>query len=525
MQTSDLKAKGMLKIRVLEIENGQLIIQGTEKLSVQDGVIRFFAADENGNEYAADIQPYSDPGSKGGGEKPDVEECRYSIIIPAADGLCVAFYAETGQQTVELSPGYDKYIGLNRKERHSYMIKSGYIVICRGISLYLMKDTAKNRRHAETRYALSSIRKKGAGWLKTRAGEISLRNEIEKKKLKNQAAFVSVRADDHLMGNLERVYSEADFPKIFYSKKDPEKTPEYMGEMSKLIASSKVLVTDDYLYPLRTIRKKEGQFFIQLWHAAGAFKKFGVGESGMFPEVDALYHRDYDLVAVSSEYVREIYAKAFRVDADKVKAIGIPRTDKWYDPEYIENTRKSVKDRVPEISGKQIILYAPSFRKPPGRERVYIPEVDYKAINDALGEDQIMLLCPHPLMPPFEGVWEYDRIKLLQNIPTDDVMTVADLLITDYSSVIFEFSLLNKPMMFFCYDYDTYDKDFYLDYEKDLPGDIIRSTEELIVRLKEKDFKADDNLSAFREKYMSACDGKSTERVVNAISEYLNRGR
>ena len=78
-------------------------------------------------------------------------------------------------------------------------------------------------------------------------------------------------------------------------------------------------------------------------------------------------------------------------------------------------------------------------------------------------------------------------------------------------------------MAFFCYDYDTYDRDFYLDYDTDLPGEIFKTTDGFIEYLSKGSFETDGRLTAFREKYMSACDGNSSRRVAEAITEYLNK--
>ena len=96
-------------------------------------------------------------------------------------------------------------------------------------------------------------------------------------------------------------------------------------------------------------------------------------------------------------------------------------------------------------------------------------------------------------------------------------MLIADLLITDYSSVIFEYSLLGKPMAFFCYDYETYNRDFYLDYETDLPGPIFKNESELFDYLRKGSFEIDERMEQFKDKYMSACDGHCSERIAELI--------
>ena len=134
-----------------------------------------------------------------------------------------------------------------------------------------------------------------------------------------------------------------------------------------------------------------------------------------------------------------------------------------------------------------------------------------------------MILCPHPIMPEYEGEWNYSKVKMVRDVSTNDFMLVADLLVTDYSSVIFEYALLNKPMAFLCYDYDEYDRDFYLDYETELPGEIFKDLDSFLEYLRNGDYTCSTKMPGFREKYMSACDGNSSKRVAAAISELLNK--
>ena len=98
-------------------------------------------------------------------------------------------------------------------------------------------------------------------------------------------------------------------------------------------------------------------------------------------------------------------------------------------------------------------------------------------------------------------------------------MIASDMLITDYSSVMFEYALLRKPMGFFCYDYDDYDRDFYMDFDNELPGPLLRTQEELTEYLRQDEHPLMDDFENFYNKYMGACDGHSTERIVALIKE------
>ena len=102
------------------------------------------------------------------------------------------------------------------------------------------------------------------------------------------------------------------------------------------------------------------------------------------------------------------------------------------------------------------------------------------------------------------------------------MLAIADVIITDYSSVIFDASLMDKAMVFYCPDYGSYERDFYLNYDKDLPGEIVTDPEKLLEALRNAETEeAKQKVRAFREKQMGACDGKSTERIAKLIKDYL----
>ena len=110
----------------------------------------------------------------------------------------------------------------------------------------------------------------------------------------------------------------------------------------------------------------------------------------------------------------------------------------------------------------------------------------------------------------------------MRDFSTNDYMLISDMLITDYSSVIFEYALLRKPIAFFCYDLPTYDRGFYLNYPEDLPGDVYTNQEELTDYLTHPAKHILTNkMNYFVDKYMSACDGHSCERIANLINSYM----
>ena len=344
---------------------------------------------------------------------------------------------------------------------------------------------------------------------------------FQKKPLKNQVLFVSPRADGHLEGNAKALYPFIKGKKVICAKRLPH-DPETALEMTEVILTSKVIVTDDYVKYLRYFPLRPEQRVIQLWHACGAFKKFGQRGTNMSLPEDKATHAQYNLVCVSGENLRSIYADAFDVNYNKVKALGCPRTDDYFNKRLINKTKRKIYFRHPSLIGKSVIVYAPTFRDVGCDRSEFHPELDFDRLSKDLLPNQILLICPHPVMKNDILPKKYKNIRVMRDFSTNDYMLISDMLITDYSSVIFEYALLRKPIAFFCYDLPTYDRGFYLNYPEDLPGDIYTNQDELTDYLThpEKHILT-DKMNSFVEKYMSACDGHSCERIAALINSYM----
>lgn len=246
----------------------------------------------------------------------------------------------------------------------------------------------------------------------------------------------------------------------------------------------------------------------------------------MSVHTDNATHAQYNLVTVSSESIRSIYADAFNIDIQKVKSLGCPRTDYFFDPDWIHKTKESIYKVYPEWRNKKIILYAPTFRDVNGDRSEFHPELDFKELSEKLLPDQIFVVCPHPVMKNNIVDGEYDNIRVIREFSTNDMMHVSHVLITDYSSVIFEYALLNKPIAFFCYDLVNYNRGFYLNYPDDLPGNVYETQEELVQFICDEDRHIiTERHTRFVERYMSACDGHSCERIAGLINSYMEGER
>lgn len=337
----------------------------------------------------------------------------------------------------------------------------------------------------------------------------------------NQVLFFTVRADGKLLDNMQAVYDSCKGKKVIFAKMYPH-SKEEKAQAKKLIKESKVIVTDDYLSYLRRIDLKKEQKVIQIWHACGAFKKFGLDVAGCDVEKELKSHKQYDAVIVSSEEVRKVYAEAFGIPEGRVLALGTPRTDRLLSEKNKRETRKRFYEKYPEYQKKKIIVYAPTFRETGGERIELEPQLDWNKVSTFLGQDKVLLIRNHPVMKYdlLKGA-EFQNIKNVPEENTNDLMLVADVVVTDYSSVMFEAALLNKSMVFYCPDLENYDRDFYLKFPEDVYGEFATNQEEFLKSLT-KALECDKikGLDTFKKRYLGSCDGHSAKRVARLIAKY-----
>ena len=446
---------------------------------------------------------------------------RYDVTVPLEKGASYTFLIRTAQGDFALDPTYRPNTLMQEYTSHPYRRMGDYILKDQGKKLLITSCNPVKLAGTEGAFTLRQLANRDAWSVGQRAIYDYTYLTASRGKLRNAPLFLTIRNNGAPEGNLAELYDAYPEEKTLFAKRTPFGWKDIL-RACKAIYHHKVVVTDDYMYLFRRYPKREGQFLIQIWHACGAFKKFGLDGTNIFPALDANTHKGYDLVSVSAEHLRDIYAGAFGVPVEKVRALGVPRTDLFFDEARMEKVRAAVYEAHPELLGKEVLLYAPTFRDIPDIPRqVFLPDLDFDELSRSLKEDQVLVICPHPVMTERILPEKYDNILEVRDTSTMDMMLVSDLLITDYSSVIFEYSLLDKPIVFYCYDYDSYERDFYLDYEKDLPGELLRTQEELTAYLRQDSYAVSEKQDAFVTKYMGACDGHSTERLIAVIREQL----
>lgn len=265
---------------------------------------------------------------------------------------------------------------------------------------------------------------------------------------------------------------------------------------------------------------------VQLWHACGAFKKWGMSTSELkFGNTAANierhpFYENLSLVTVSSPEVAWAYREAMNLEStpEVVQPTGVSRTDVFFNEGFADASREWLHAKFPHIGGRKVILYAPTFRG--ATRQAKAPDaLDIAELRQAVGKDFALVIKHHPFVkePPAIPAGCEDFAALASSDdPTDALMTCADVLVTDYSSVVFEYSLLDRPMAFFAYDLDDYNdwRGFYYDYDEMTPGPVLRTTADLADYLANLDERFDPaEVATFRQKFMSACDGHATARI------------
>lgn len=270
------------------------------------------------------------------------------------------------------------------------------------------------------------------------------------------------------------------------------------------IATSKIVVLDSYCMGVSLLRQRSSLLVVQIWHALGALKKFGYsildeGEGHSRAVSEAMnMHRHYDMIISSSARCAPHFAEAFGYDQDHVQIASLPRVDLLTDKKHQENIRRRILQQYPVLAEKETIVYAPTFRK----ESRYNEEALEKLIQAVNLEKYNLVIKAHPLMDVEQYVHRkgilYDK-----EFTTIEMFTAADYVIVDYSAVIYEAALMNKPLFFYVYDMEQYqdNRDFYIDYQAEMPGVISVDAGEIIAAVGEKQYDL-KRVESFAQKYV-----------------------
>ena len=298
------------------------------------------------------------------------------------------------------------------------------------------------------------------------------------------------------------------------------------------IATSKVVILDTYCIVVSLLKHKKNLIVIQMWHAMGALKKFGYSVVETVTSTSALgkqmtseekkelsttmkMHKGYDYIFASSEVCVPYFAEAFGYQKESMIVMPLPVVDILTDKEYIENKKQNIIKKYPILKDRKNIVYVPTFRRAEKEEKIQelIDNVDYTKYN--------LIIKPHPLTK----LEKHDeRVIWDSYFSSRDMLMIADYIISDYSAIIYEASLLTKPLYFYTYDYDDYVemRNFYTDFKKELPG-LISEDSKVILKAIEKEEYSLDRVKQFSQKYINQTGDKVCKRILLFLKESINK--
>lgn len=265
-----------------------------------------------------------------------------------------------------------------------------------------------------------------------------------------------------------------------------------------LVAKQDIIFVDDYVPIFKTIHLRKDTRLVQLWHAGVGFKSVGYsrfGRTGSPLPLDSC-HRQYTNAVVGGEGLREVYEEVFGIPRESILPYGLARLDGYMDPEKIRRYREEFYTRYPELREKRIILFAPTYRGKTQDEAYYPSEwISSEQIRRLCGDEYVFAYKMHPFITEKVKIEEKDKAFIYDFSAEKDInelFYVTDILITDFSSNIYEFSLQKKPIIFFAPDKDFYQLTRGVHRTLDeAPGVVCECFEDVIKTVHEKTFPAD----------------------------------
>ena len=306
-------------------------------------------------------------------------------------------------------------------------------------------------------------------------------------------------------------------------------------EYKKCLAKAKYWIFNykipDFLYP------KKNQIFVQCWHGT-PLKRLGCDLEhfdNVLNTIDGIKKR-YKIEASKftyfispSKFASEKFISAWNLkEIGKENIIveeGYPRNDFLFN--YNEKDVQKIRKKLGiENDSRKIILYAPTYRSnqhQTGLGYVYKEEIDFKKMENKFGKDYLILFRPHYFIA---NAFDFDKYKgFVYNVADiddiNDLYIISDILISDYSSVFFDYANLKRPMIFFMYDLEHYKNEsngFYIDLNE-LPGQIVETQEDLEKSIEDVDFNigSSKKYKEFNEKYNYLDDGNASKRVIEKV--------
>lgn len=289
------------------------------------------------------------------------------------------------------------------------------------------------------------------------------------------------------------------------------------------LATTNNIFIDNYFGFLSVAKFKPDVQCVQLWHAAGAIKKFGLKDPAIsnrsnraLKRFRKVYHR-FTHVVVGSEKMASIFQKSFDLPDEVMLRTGIPRSDLFYDKDKQETVEKHLREQYPVIAHKKVILYAPTYRDETLNATTIA--LDIEQLYKQLSNDYVLFLRLHPAVTYSFYNYYADFVYDVSDVPDiNHLLLITDILITDYSSIPFEFALFEQPMIFFAYDLNKYEvtRGFWENYETLVPGPVVSKTDD-IVDVIENDIFDREQIRDFANEWNQYSKGNASKSLIHAL--------
>lgn len=294
------------------------------------------------------------------------------------------------------------------------------------------------------------------------------------------------------------------------------------------IMTGQIIFCDNYFAFIGGIIHSSKTKIVQLWHANGAIKKFGWEDPSTDERSKSDKHRfqkvynHFDDYVVASKTMGQVFEKSYHVPFDRMKMLGYPRSDRLFKDKWRDIAKRRVYHFAPQLKDKRVILYAPTYRND---GKFFNPP---KKVISALTADPnaIVIIKLHPLLNKIEQKMQReatsDNVLFFSQLSTTDLLVITDTLVTDYSSIAFDYSLLPNAhsMLFYMFDIDQYKRHPGIqdDMINWLPNKPIKNTDVLASAIKEN---AKTDFTNFNNIWNKYNDGFSTDRVIEKYIKSL----
>lgn len=286
------------------------------------------------------------------------------------------------------------------------------------------------------------------------------------------------------------------------------------------MATSKIIIIDSYSILVSILNQRQETKVIQIWHALGSLKKFGYSildkKEGRDAKIAKIMnmHKHYDYIVTSSEVSKKYFMEAFDAKSNQMIVLGLPRIDFLCSKSQKIVTKNKFYNIYEECdNGKENILYVPTYRKTRKIEiNKLIKKVNYDKYN-------LIIKTHSGLEKIYVNSMKIEKGKYFLGT---ELLHVADYVITDYSAIVYEASIANKPIYFYDYDYNNYteDRGFYIDYKREMPGFISRDINKILKNIEECEYNFEKN-KKFINKYVSN-NINVTEKLVDIIVNIMS---